>query len=140
MARILLIDDDDGVREMLRSMIEQLGHTAVDARNGEEGLGLIRPVAPDLVITDLVMPGMNGIEVVQRLREQQPDLKIIAMSGDARPGSGVSLHAAREAGAAAALSKPFTFDHLADMIRDLLPAAPAGGDARGLHPIVRPGA
>ncbi len=126
MARILLIDDDDAVRDMLRLTLAHLGHTTVEARDGEEGLDLLHPAVPDLVITDLVMPGMGGVEVVKRLREQRPDLKIIAMSGGSRPGSGVSLSAAREAGAAAALSKPFTISSLAAVIRDLLPAAPAG--------------
>ena len=126
MARILLIDDDDAVRDILRLMLAHLGHTSVEARDGEEGLDLFRPAAPDLVITDMVMPGMGGLEVVKRLREQRPDLKIIAMSGGGRPGSGASLRAAREAGAAAALNKPFTISSLAVVIRDLLPVAPAG--------------
>jgi CheY-like chemotaxis protein len=129
MARILLIDDDDAVRDMVRLMLERLGHTIVEARDGEEGLSLFCPAAPDLVITDMVMPGMGGLEVVKRLREQRPDLKIIATSGGGPPGSGTCLHAARAAGASAVLVKPFMFDGLEVVIRDLLPAAPAGGDA-----------
>lgn len=129
MARILLIDDDDGVRDILRLMLTHLGHTIIDARDGEEGLDLYHPAAHDLVITDLVMPGKGGLEVVKQLREQQPDLKIIAMSGGGRPGTGASLRAAREAGASAVLAKPFTLTELADLIRDLLPAAPAGQGA-----------
>lgn len=77
----------------------------------------------------MVMPGMGGLEVVQRLREQRPDLKIIAMSGGSRPGSGACLHAARAAGASVVLTKPFAFASLAVVICDLLPAAPAGGGA-----------
>jgi CheY-like chemotaxis protein len=129
MARILLIDDDDAVREVLQLMLAQLGHTTVAARDGEEALGLYHPAAHDLVITDLVMPGKGGIEVVKQLREKQPELKIIAMSGGGRPGSGANLSAAREAGASAVLAKPFTFTSLAALIGNLLPAAPPGGGA-----------
>jgi CheY-like chemotaxis protein len=129
MARILLIDDDDGVRDIMRLMLAHLGHTIVEARDGAEGIDLFRPAAPDLVITDMVMPGMGGLEVVQRLRRLRPDLKIIAMSGGGRPGSGACLHAARAAGASAVLVKPFMFEGLEVVIRSLLPAAPAGGDA-----------
>jgi CheY-like chemotaxis protein len=126
MARILLIEDDDAVRDIVRLMLVRLGHTIVEARDGEEGLGLVCPAAPDLVITDMVMPGMGGLNVVKRLREQRPDLKIIAMSGGGRPGSGACLEAAREAGAVAVLAKPFMFEGLAVVIHGLLPAAPAG--------------
>lgn len=129
MARILLIDDDDLVRDILRLMLENRGHTIIEARDGAEGLDLFRPAAPDLVITDLVMPRTGGLEVVQRLRELRPDLKIIAMSGGGRPGSGACLRAAQAAGASAVLTKPFMCADLEVMIRALLPASPAGEDA-----------
>lgn len=126
MARILLIDDDDAVREILRLMLSQLGHSIVEARNGQEGLDLFHPAAHDLVMTDLIMPGMGGIEVVQRLRKHQPGLKILAMSGGGPPGSGSCLRAATAAGASAVLAKPFMFAGLAVVLRDLLPAPPPG--------------
>lgn len=129
MARILLIDDDDAVREVLRLMLAHLGHSIVEARDGEEGLDLFLPAAPDLVMTDLIMPGMGGLEVVQRLRKQRPDLKILAMSGGGPPGSRSCLLAATAAGASAVLAKPFMFDGLAEVIRNLLPAAAAGNGA-----------
>lgn len=129
MARILLIDDDDAVREMLRLMLLQLGHSIVEAKDGQEGLDLFHPADPDLVMTDLVMPGMGGLEVVQRLRSQRPDLKILAMSGGGPPGSGSCLKAATAAGASAVLAKPFPYDGLAAALRNLLPAAAAGSGA-----------
>ncbi len=83
MARILLIDDDDSVRTMLRLTLAHFGHTVIEARNGKEGLELFQHANADLVITDIVMPEKEGLEVLMELRKKHPPVKIIAISGGA---------------------------------------------------------
>ena len=130
MARILLIDDDDSFRSMLRLKLTYFGHTVMEAHNGKEGLELLPQANADLVMTDIVMPEKDGIEVILELKQIQPNLKIIAMSGGARISSATHLLVARQLGAAKVLPKPFTNEALIAAISELLPgaasAAPAG--------------
>ena len=82
MARILLIDDDDSVRTMLRLTLVHFGHTVIEARDGKEGLELFQNTDVDLLITDIVMPEKEGLEVLMELRKRKhPPVKIIAISG-----------------------------------------------------------
>ena len=118
MARILLIDDDDAVRTMLRLTLEHFGHTVIEARNGDEGLARFQHANADLVVTDIVMPEKDGLEVVMELRERHPAVKIIAISG---ADSGDYLDSARLMGAAKVLLKPFTNQRLMAAINGLLP-------------------
>jgi two-component system, chemotaxis family, chemotaxis protein CheY len=121
MARILLIDDDDYFRGMLRLKLEKLGHRVTEVRNGSEGLARHdldgAGASYDLVMTDLLMPETEGIETIVKLLEGAPDTRIIAMSG-----GGISfsdnhlLHMARKLGARQVLSKPFTTDALSAAI------------------------
>src|ERR1700675_2473266 len=106
MARILLIDDDDSVRSMLCLTLAHFGHTVIEARNGKEGLELFPHADADLLITDIVMPEKEGLEVLMELRKKQPPVKIIAISG------GDYLHMAKLMGAAKVLAKPFSSDVL----------------------------
>ena len=101
MARILLIDDDDTVRTMLRLTLVHFGHTVIEARDGKEGLELFQDANVDLLITDIVMPEKEGLEVLMELRKKHPPVKIIAISG------GDYLHMAKLMGAAKVLAKPF---------------------------------
>lgn len=122
MESILLIDDDEALREALRLALERAGYSVVVARDGREGLRLFRRLPPDLVITDIVMEGQEGIETIQALRREAPGVKIIAMSGGgSRPGSGGSyLDAARLLGAQQTLEKPFEIQHLLTAVRVVL--------------------
>jgi CheY-like chemotaxis protein len=107
MARILLIDDYDLVRGLLREALELAGHTVIEARNGAEGVDLFRQAAADLVITDIVMPNTDGLAVVMALREHVPPVHIIAISG-AGPSAEDYLDLAYRMGAVKVLLKPFT--------------------------------
>ena len=118
MARILLIDDDEPVRTTLRLTLEHFGHTVIEARNGTEGLALFQHANADLVITDIVMPEKDGLEVLMELRGKHPSVKIIAISG---ADSGDYLDSARLMGAAKVLLKPFTNEVLIAAINDVLP-------------------
>jgi DNA-binding response OmpR family regulator len=121
MARILLIEDYDLIRSLLRENLELAGHTVIEAHNGQEGLDLFRQAGADLVITDIVMPEKEGLAVLMELRTAQPPVKVIAMSGGGR-GSGTDyLDMARLLGAAKVLLKPFTNEVLMAAINELLP-------------------
>jgi PAS domain S-box-containing protein len=122
-ARILLIDDDDSFRTMLRLTLAHFGYTVIEARNGKEGLALFKEANADLVITDIVMPEKDGIDVVRELFVRQlPPVKIIAISGGARVNVSDNLHMAKLLGAAKVLAKPFSNEVLIAAINELLPA------------------
>lgn len=123
MAHILLIDDDSAVRSVMREVLERSGHEIRTAEDGEEGLRLFRERAADLIVTDLFMPDKEGIETIQELRQQAPDVKILAVSGGglerARDPDG-PLSDAELFGADASLPKPFTVDELRRAVEELL--------------------
>jgi DNA-binding response OmpR family regulator len=126
-ARILIIDDDDSIRTMLRLTLAHFGHTVIEARSGRDGLDLFRRGGADLVITDIVMPETDGLEVVMDLRRKHPAVKIIAISGGGRGSAADYLHTAELIGAAKVLAKPFSNEVLMAAIDELLP----GGEAPG---------
>ncbi len=81
MSHILVIDDDSSICLLLRKALEALGHQVTVAYDGQKGLAALKVAPADLVITDLIMPGMEGIETILELKRRSPGLKIIAMSG-----------------------------------------------------------
>ncbi|MBI3782010.1 MAG: response regulator [Deltaproteobacteria bacterium] len=112
MAKILLVDDDAAFRSMLRRTLQRLGHEVVEAEDGEEALRTLRKLAVDLVITDIIMPNVEGIETIRALRRDYPGLKIIAMSGGGRVVRSDYLEIAEAFGAACVLRKPFPNEQL----------------------------
>ena len=123
MACILLIDDDDLVRSILRQTLVHFGHFVVEASNGREGLKLFTGAHADLVITDLVMPEVEGFEVLAKLREKMPRVKIIVVTGGVRGKAANFLQMALRLGADRVLAKPFSNEDLMAAIDELL--APA---------------
>jgi len=121
MAHLLLIDDDESFRPMLRENLEQMGHTVTEARNGKEGLAHYASAPADLVLTDLIMPEKEGIETILDLRKKWPDVKIIAMSGGGRGSAASYLKTAQQLGAQYVLAKPFSNDELVAAINNMLP-------------------
>ena len=117
MAEILIIDDEVSIRRLLVRVLNNAGHTVHEASNGEEGLELFHQVNPELVITDIVMPDMEGIEVIRRVRQEAPTVPILAISGSGTP---VYLRAATTLGATAALAKPFEIAELLAVVGRLL--------------------
>jgi len=81
-ARILVVDDDKTVRLLLRTALERRGHAVDEAENGAEGLQSYRAAPTDLVITDIQMPVMDGLQMIKELRGAFPTAKIIAISGE----------------------------------------------------------
>jgi CheY-like chemotaxis protein len=121
MASILLIEDDEPLRKVLAITLAKAGHTVVQAGDGDEGLHQFHQAPPDLVITDIVMPGKEGIETIMALRQEAPKLPIIAISGAANY-SPIYLGMAAKLGAQRILSKPFTGADLLRAINEMLPA------------------
>ena len=129
MARILVIDDEKIVRDMLRNLLQHAGHQVTEAPEGEEGLRLYRAESPDLLITDVFMPGKNGIQVIEEVRGEDPDAKIIAIAAHALEG----IPLAKEAGADRAIGKPFDVQELLGVVKGVLGEASRadGGQADG---------
>ena len=115
--RLLVADDEPGVRSFLRTVLEGGRYEVVEAANGNQALIEARAGRVDLVIMDLVMPEQEGIETIQVLRKEFPDIGIIAMSG---AFGGEFLKAARLLGADAALSKPVGADLLLAKVAEVL--------------------
>ncbi len=100
---ILIIDDDPQFRRLLVRILKGAGYTVSKAINGRDGLDLFRLMRPALVITDIVMPDMEGIEMIREMRAEASTLPILAISGEGPP---LYLRAAVKLGASAALPKP----------------------------------
>ena len=120
MALILLIDDDAFYRGVLRQLLEDGGHQIIEAVNGPQGLERFRTQQPDLVITDMRMPGVDGGEVIRKLRQMSRGLRIVAVSG-AAPFHGPAPSAA-DVGADAILSKLSPLEEILSAIERILRA------------------
>ena len=120
MANILLIDDDAMLREMFKQGLEKYGHRVFLAADGDAGLAAQKSTVFDLVITDLIMPGKEGIETIMELRRRSPRLKIIAMSGGGQGTARNYLELAGKLGANRTLTKPFAFPELSATIAEVL--------------------
>ncbi len=123
MARILVIDDDDQVRELLRQMMEHAGHEAVVAADGQIGMRMHREQPADIIVTDIIMPEKDGWEAIVELRKEFPDVKIIAISGGARLGPYSYLAIAKRFGAQRVFAKPLEKAELLRAIEELLAAS-----------------
>ena len=117
MARILVVDDESDQRFLLRTIFERAGHEVSDAGDGAAALRAVRESAPDLVVTDMMMPVMGGDEFIRRLRSEPAtaNIPILAASGD--------LHLA--VGADAVIAKPYKWEQLTEVADGLL------GEGRG---------
>ena len=121
MARILIIEDDDQFRAMVRTMLEKAGYNDIEeAANGSIGMKLFRQCPFDLVITDIIMPDKEGIEMITELNRDYPRIKIIAMSGGGRTGPQGYLEMAKYFGASRTLAKPFNHSDLIGAVQELL--------------------
>lgn len=126
MLRVLVIDDEAMIRRLLRNVLEQSGYHVEEAGNGRSGLEKLAAATYDLVITDLVMPETDGLEVVSAASKRWPDVPVIVISGGGRLGNDDNLPVALRLGAAAAIHKPFTMRELMAAIESALDKAEAG--------------
>ncbi|MBI5766254.1 MAG: response regulator [Verrucomicrobia bacterium] len=130
MSRILLIEDDAPLRGVMAEALQSAGHEVLQAEDGRQGLEIFTIAPADLVVTDLIMPGQEGIETIMQLRRDHPGLPILAVSGSVAH-AGVYLDLARKLGASRTLAKPFSVEELLLAVATLVPPPRApGGPAR----------
>jgi CheY-like chemotaxis protein len=120
-AAILIVDDDDDARELCRRSLSQAGYTALTARNGIEALNCLRKHPADLVVTDMLMPEMDGVELMRTLRAEQPALPVIVISGADEWEKYLGI--AANLGAKATLRKPIQTAQLAEAVAEALDIA-----------------
>jgi DNA-binding response OmpR family regulator len=127
--RILVVDDDPAVRDSVAMVLEGAGFLVDQAEQGATGMRLLRAHAPDLVITDILMPQKEGIETIREIRSVLPSTPIIAISGGTDSGADY-LKMAQTFGATAVMSKPFDPTAMLKLVNRLLPARDASAAAQ----------
>lgn len=120
MADILLVEDEEQLRSMLREVLQSAGHQVREAENGKIALNIFAARAAELVITDLIMPEKEGLEIIRELKRGKTDVKIIAISGGGRNNAQDYLELARRFGADHILSKPFSNREILEVIEKVL--------------------
>jgi two-component system, chemotaxis family, chemotaxis protein CheY len=123
MTRILVMDDDEFFRRALRVILESAGYEVVEAADGAAGVRLYRERGAKVVLVDIYMPEMDGLEVLEALRADVPRPRLVAMSGGGAAGRADILAMAIALGADRVLRKPFTPHELFEAVRDVLPEA-----------------
>ena len=121
-ARILVVDDELAVVELLVSLLKEEGYEVSSAVTSDEGLKLFTLSRPDLVLLDIALPGMSGIEMFRRIRSIDPTARVVMVSGVADP---VRAREALELGALAYIDKPFDFAYLKRVVAMALHDKPA---------------
>jgi CheY-like chemotaxis protein len=124
MPTILLIDDDEALRNVTAEILMGAGYTVDDAPDGKSGLALYETGHQDLIITDIAMPDMDGLELITNLSRVNPRPPIIAMSGDSQFSESVYLPTARHLGVQATLSKPIRAEKLLQTVEKVLADQP----------------
>ncbi len=125
MAEILVIDDDAGMCGFLATCLSRAGHAVATVRSGADALDHLDQRSFDLVVTDIFMPGMDGLELLRAVLRHHPRMPALAISGGGRSVEMDYLRAARAFGAAEVLAKPFTPDALVNSVARLLSPEPA---------------
>lgn len=120
--RVLIIDDDKFIRELARYALERSGFEVVEASDGEAGIQSHLETPADIIVTDILMPAKEGIETILQFRRDDPNIRIIAISGGVQSGTVDFLSIARKLGADMVLPKPFKPSALVRMVRELLSA------------------
>lgn len=124
MANVLVVDDDETARRAVRRMLANFGHNVWDVADGDQALRLLADSRFDLVITDVYMAAVDGMELLLRIHQRGFDMPVVAISGGGIIATDEILAMARRCGAAATLSKPFTPQQLRDTVEPLLRQAP----------------
>lgn len=118
MATILVIDDEQSIRGLLREVLEKAGHRVIEASDGREGLAQYQQQPVDLVLMDLLMPDTDGLEATLQLTREYVDAKVIAMTG--AQGDRNFLDVAKLFGARRTIAKPFDINHLLQAVQEEL--------------------
>lgn len=114
MKKILIIDDDHSYRRVLEYNLELGGYLVISASSGEDGLAAFQEQKPDLIITDMKMSGMSGLDLLQTVKKVRPDMRVIVITAF---GTAESIAFAMKLGACDYITKPFNRDRLNQAIR-----------------------
>lgn len=114
--RILIVEDDIPVATLLAESVRLQGYEAIVARSGREALSFLDQRLPDVVFLDIIMPDVSGIEVLRRVRQTQPALPVIVITGEA---SSEQIDEARRLGVTDIIQKPFGLKYLGEALRTL---------------------
>ncbi len=120
MAHIMVVDDDDSCRNLLKEALMGKGHAVNDFREEPQAFEAYKVDPPDLLITDMVMPGRNGVSLILDIRRDFPQAKIIAISGGDQNAPDNYLRLAKSLGAQRTLLKPFSLDQLHNAVEELI--------------------
>lgn len=130
MARVLVIDDEEDIRSVLKQVLEREGHEVSVAADGAEGMAHMQAHGADIVITDIIMPGIDGVASLQQIKKKWPNVPVVVISGggnvapkDYEPGAiatSAYLASAQNAGADVTLTKPFERRKLIDTLNEVL--------------------
>lgn len=120
MRNILVVDDDKSLRDLLAAILREQGYSVQTAEEGNAALSHMESEKFDLVISDIIMPGKEGIETIREIRQAHPDVQIIAMSTGGSLGNAQILEYARMIGAHEAIRKPVELQGLIDTIERML--------------------
>jgi CheY-like chemotaxis protein len=131
MSKVLIIDDEADVRDALELVLGRAGFEILSVSDGSAGLDACREHHPDVIITDMIMPKLDGAQLIRQIKAEQPTAKIVAISGGGNFGSSsyqptaikteAFLAAAKSAGADRILTKPFETTDIVAAVRSLLP-------------------
>ena len=122
MSKLLIIDDEEGIRKVLTLSLASDGYDVVTAAVGEEGIEIFKKESPSIILTDIKMPGMDGIETLKQIKAKDPTIDVIMVTGSVDSKVGES---ALSAGATDHMVKPFDINNLVEKIQDI-------GKKRGL--------
>lgn len=128
MAKILLIDDEPDLLAAMAEILRRASHEVTPVSDGRLVLQEFNESEFDLVVTDIIMPGVEGLEILKHLREQNPEFKAIAISGGGRIEPSFHLRLARQLGARETLQKPFKLQTLVEAVERTLEDCDAPGD------------
>ncbi|ACV59788.1 response regulator [Alicyclobacillus acidocaldarius] len=117
--KVLVVDDQFGIRVLLHEVLQREGYEVFQASNGPSALSIVEREQPDLVLLDMKIPGMDGLEILRNLRKLGVDAKVIMMTAY---GELDLIHEAMEMGAVAHFTKPFDIDELRRTVREHLEA------------------
>lgn len=115
-AKILIVDDNSVFLTLLSDFLTENGYNVIACDSGSEAVTKFNDFMPSIVLTDVIMPGFDGIELLLKLRKINPEVRVIVMSGGNRGHADTYLHMANKLGADAVLNKPFDLTELSKQI------------------------
>ncbi|PLT35889.1 response regulator [Bacillus sp. V5-8f] len=123
-ANILIVDDQFGIRILLNEVLTKEGYSTFQAANGIQALDVVKKQSPDLVLLDMKIPGMDGIEILKRMKQMDPDIRVIIMTAY---GELDMIQKAKDLGAITHFAKPFDIDDIRKAVREYIPMEKSQG-------------